>query len=1318
MGEISGIQRDQQFLSWAVQNGALHPDHARQILALRQSQSQSRVPIEQFLLQQQIMNQSQVQHLLQLAQHQSSQSVSRPQSGSGLKNSKDSHQNPMKRALGEGSGGLDDGASLGGYSIIGEIARGGMGAVYRAQKAGEGGAVVALKIILAGENVEERQIRRFQREIEANTKLKHPHIIKLLDSGQEGKKLYYTMELVEGGSLASVVGQDEYSLEDKVDLLLKSAQAVGYAHGHGIFHRDLKPDNILLTVDGEPKVTDFGLAKSLLGQSDLTKTGSTVGTPSYMAPEQVRGETKTTDQRCDVWALGVIAYQMISGDLPFKAAGIPQLYETILKKDPAPLILPEGARNSGLEKLIQQCLEKDPEHRYRTATELAKDLEDWLDTGRVSVAGQSYSSKLVRGLKQGKKLILIPLLLVFLFLVAMPAAYFINQSIQRERVEKTRRTTIRKATKALKKIISGAREKAQKGEESERLGDFSGAREAYGKSTEQLSKLGRRIQKLDVQSREEVLENKDWPVFNELWGRSYLGLARAWRCSASQLEQLEKAEKSLEDYSKLSKLSGELNGRFLFEKANVEFESGQWILALESIEKLFNGEIPEDQKEEAAQLKGRILLKQGYPEKVLELFESRQDKISFQAQSNRVWAMFAIGEERRARALIKQLIPEDKSPAIAERIRFELKSSRPADGFLKARFMLAQAPEFHEIRRDFIDAQLQYGQPEEALAFMARLPEKLTRDSRGQLLVLWQKILSHPKLADDSLKEMGRPLVDKDFISYARLRRLGVLYPSQETSREPLFGAVNERQLKRDVIRKHYAESLLAQEIWATFDEDADRAESLYQELVNLKKAYPNDYFLTELLAVHSALNKSDFAARSASAPHHTLWTYYQALRQPSKETWSFFDRNSKNEKSLGASLVARARLLLKYYKYFKKKEDRERAQRYLAFARTLEPWRVEGWTLQLEILRGQRRFEEAFSLAEKANRLFPEKPEVTAFLILTRLDSAQAQDDRTLARKNLVEDPELLISQLALLRCLFEKEKFREAFSFADPLLKSFPHCYEARRIYIKVLKALKRDQEAHKEGVLLRHMLDPEHVRARMLTDKSEDFQLSDLKKSFAMIDEAFLLAPEHPDVFSSYCQARLVKRIPGAVDQALVEYGWSFFHDLNYFDSRNNPPKTWKSFADTEKLAQIIVKKYKKGEDVDTEKLWFVAFSRFLDLENAQGPRKKVQNILDWLERTFQRRQDNMTMRVLRGYMRVLTQQEGAQSDLQLGVRYCPQSAWVRLSLALLAARTKNWDRAFAELETVSGERGRGYLYHYLEHFREFDAMRKMKRWKKMK
>ena len=208
---------------------------------------------------------------------------------------------------------------MAGYEILEELGRGGMGVVYRArhQKLGH---EVALKIMLAGSHASEQELARFHLEAAAVARLKHPGIVHIHDFGEHDGRPFFSLELVEGGSLAARLKAGPLPAREAAALMEKLARAMAHAHDHGIVHRDLKPANVLLTAAGVPKIADFGLARPVAGGEDLTQSGAILGTPSYMAPEQTRPGPGAVSAQTDVYALGALLYELLTGRPPFKAA--------------------------------------------------------------------------------------------------------------------------------------------------------------------------------------------------------------------------------------------------------------------------------------------------------------------------------------------------------------------------------------------------------------------------------------------------------------------------------------------------------------------------------------------------------------------------------------------------------------------------------------------------------------------------------------------------------------------------------------------------------------------------------------------------------------------------------------------------------------------------------------------------------------------------------------------------------------------------------------------------------------------------------------
>jgi predicted Ser/Thr protein kinase len=269
-----------------------------------------------------------------------------------------------------------------GYQVVGVLGRGGMGVVYKAVQVGLN-RPVALKMILTGQWASPAEVQRFRLEAEAVALLDHPHIVPVYEVGERDGLHYFSMKLVEGGSLAEHLPRLARDPRAAVRLLAAVARAVQYAHQRGVIHRDLKPANVLLDADDRPYVTDFGLAKRA-GGSDLTGTGTVVGTPCYMAPEQAAGRKDLTTA-VDVYALGAILYEALTGRPPFRGETPLDTLRQVLEQEPERPRSVHAAADAGLEAVCLKCLAKDPAQRYASAADLAADLEHWLRGEPLSV---------------------------------------------------------------------------------------------------------------------------------------------------------------------------------------------------------------------------------------------------------------------------------------------------------------------------------------------------------------------------------------------------------------------------------------------------------------------------------------------------------------------------------------------------------------------------------------------------------------------------------------------------------------------------------------------------------------------------------------------------------------------------------------------------------------------------------------------------------------------------------------------------------------------------------------------------------------------
>jgi serine/threonine-protein kinase len=259
------------------------------------------------------------------------------------------------------------------YEILDELGRGGMGVVYLARHR-QLGRLVALKMVLAGEFAGSAARARFRSEARAAARLQHPGVVQIFDVLEQDGRPYVVLEYVAGGSLAQRLASAPLPAREAARIVEALAQAMEYAHQQGIVHRDLKPSNILLTPDGEPKVTDFGLAKALDDESGLTRSESIIGSPSYMAPEQAHGWAKRVGPAADVYSLGSILYEAVAGRPPFKSATVLETLEQVKFHEPVPPGQLARDLPRDLETICMACLRKEPTRRYRTASALAEDL--------------------------------------------------------------------------------------------------------------------------------------------------------------------------------------------------------------------------------------------------------------------------------------------------------------------------------------------------------------------------------------------------------------------------------------------------------------------------------------------------------------------------------------------------------------------------------------------------------------------------------------------------------------------------------------------------------------------------------------------------------------------------------------------------------------------------------------------------------------------------------------------------------------------------------------------------------------------------------
>ncbi|MFC1479796.1 serine/threonine protein kinase, partial [Planctomycetota bacterium] len=304
------------------------------------------------------------------------------------------------------------------FDILEEIGRGGMGVIYKAKDT-KTDSIVAIKILLAKYNTFDEDLKRFQREAKFAIQLDHPNIIKTHSIGVVKGNYYIITDFIQGETLAEKMARDTITTWEACTIIFKVAEGLEYAHNKGILHRDLKPPNIMITDDNEIKILDFGLAKHVDASTRLTLTGTVMGTPAYMSPEQAAGEADLLSGRSDIYSLGVIMYEMVTGDTPFSAESSIQLLRKVIDTQVPPIRKTRSDIPGALETIIDKSLEKNPKHRYENITEFKNDVRAFLDNRPILARKRNRLAKALDRAKKHRRLIIVIAIICVNFILAI-----------------------------------------------------------------------------------------------------------------------------------------------------------------------------------------------------------------------------------------------------------------------------------------------------------------------------------------------------------------------------------------------------------------------------------------------------------------------------------------------------------------------------------------------------------------------------------------------------------------------------------------------------------------------------------------------------------------------------------------------------------------------------------------------------------------------------------------------------------------------------------------------------------------------------------
>ena len=345
-------------------------------------------------------------------------------------------------------------SKLGRFELIERIGLGGFGSVWKARDK-ELDRTVAVKVPRRGGMTAEEQ-EKFLREARAAAQLRHPNIVSVHEVGRDEDSVYIVSDFVRGVTLSDFLTGQQPTCRDAAELCAKIAEALEHAHEQGVIHRDLKPANIMIDGDGQPHLMDFGLARRELGEVTMTLDGQVLGTPAYMSPEQAQGDAHTADRRSDVYSLGVILFQLLTGELPFRGSARMLMHQVIHDEPPSPRKY-NSSVSRDLETITLKCLEKEPQHRYATASEVANELHRFLDDRPIQALPSSRLQLAWRWSKRNPQIAILVVLLITSLLSGTAISTVLAVRSQRNAIEYRRERDRAEANLEKYKISTASR---------------------------------------------------------------------------------------------------------------------------------------------------------------------------------------------------------------------------------------------------------------------------------------------------------------------------------------------------------------------------------------------------------------------------------------------------------------------------------------------------------------------------------------------------------------------------------------------------------------------------------------------------------------------------------------------------------------------------------------------------------------------------------------------------------------------------------------------------------------------------------------------